>query len=320
MKPKQKATQVIKDLDFSEDGCAVSIVGPSVGGAANNYKVLTVKAASKISDEFIKKASTVKVTMEMTEYLSKFYGLWYEEAEVLARALGYTTAEMDYVAEHPENSDSWYEDYITEKVSSIEIMKSLYQAENVADILADLTGSEYLNLLQDQAMLEKAFVKIERLNKAKESKPKGDDTSKSEVKEGKSPVIKNKTKETNMDEIVELQKSLNEQKEMLTKALEQVKALESEKQEQVVKSKTAKITEIVKDATQAQVIAKAALALDNEKDFDEFVKAVEAIAKAVDKSDLFIEKGLQVDNVESQVTESAVMKAVKARIAKSVKQ
>lgn len=324
MTTENKAKRVIKKFDFSGDGCAVSLVGPSVGGGANGKTTILLKAKNpKISDEFIKKASTIKVTMEITEFLSKFYGIYSSDAEVLARALGFTTAEQDYEAtkEASEYTD-WYEDYINEKVSSIEVMKSLYQAENVADVLAELDGPQYLRLVQDQSMLEKSFRKIERINKAKESKPTGEDTSKSnEVDKGVSnPVIKNKTKETNMDEIVELQKSLADQQVMLQKALDQVKALESEKKEQVIKSKTSKITEIIKDETQAKAIVKAALALDNEKDFDEFVKAVEAIAKAVDKSDLFIEKGLQVDNVESQVTESAVVKAAKARIAKSVKQ
>jgi hypothetical protein len=317
MTTENKAKRVIKKFDFSGEGCAVSLVGPTVGGAANGKTTILLKAKNpKISDEFIKKASTIKVTMEITEFLSKFYGIYSSDAEVLARALGFTTAEQDYEAtKEASESTDWYEDYINEKVSSIEVMKSLYQAENVADVLAELDGPQYLGLLQDQQMLEKSFRKIERINKAKESKPTGDDTSKSEVKEGKSPVIKNKTKETNMDEIVELQKSLADQQVMLTKALEQVKALETEKQEQVIKSKTAKITEIIKDESQAKAIVKAALALDNEVDFNAFVVAVEAIAKAVDKSELFIEKGLQVDNAEAKPETNHVEKLLKAKYA-----
>jgi hypothetical protein len=325
MTTENKAKRVIKKFDFSGEGCAVSLVGPSVGGGANGKTVLLTKSKSpKVSDEFIKKASTVKVTMDINDFLQKLFGVWYEDAEVLARALGFTTKQQDWITEHPEYAEEdWYEEYITEKVQSIEVMKSLYQAENMANVLAELDGPQYLALVQDQAMLEKSFRKIERINKAKESKPTGEDTSKSnEVDKGvSSPVIK-QTKETNMDEkekLEALQKSFEDSQVMLQKALDEVNTLKAEKQEQVIKSKTAKITEIIKDESQAKAIVKAALALDNEVDFNAFVVAVEAIAKAVDKSELFIEKGLQVDNAELQPTESAVMKAVKARVAKAAK-
>lgn len=331
MEVKQKAKRVIKKFDFSTDGCAVSLVGPSVGGGANGKTTLLTKAsAPKVSDEFIKKASQVKVTMEITEFLSKLFGIWYEDAEVLARALGFTTATQDYKEANPSTYEDYYEDYIEEQVKSIEVMKSLYKAENIADVLAELDGPQYLGFVQDQAKIEKAFCKIERLNKStdkviKESKPTVesvvDDTS-FEVKEGVSPIVKQTNKEKQMDEnekMVELQKSFEDNKILLTKALEQVKALESEKKEQVVKSKTAKITELVKDETHAKIIAKACLELESEEDFTAFVAAISAMTSTIDKTDMFIEKGLQVDNIELQPTESAVMKAVKARIAKAAK-
>lgn len=157
----------------------------------------------------------------------------------------------------------------------------------------------------------------------KESNPTGDDTS-LEVKEGVSnPVVKQVNKEKQMEDTEKfeaLQKSMNEQAVQLQKALDEVNALKAEKQEQVVKSKTSKITEIVKDKEHAKIIAKACLELESEEDFTAFVAAISAMQTTIDKTDMFIEKGLNVDNVESQVTESAVVKAAKARIAKSVKQ
>lgn len=328
MEVKQKAKRVIKKFDFSGEGCAVSLVGPSVGGGANGKTTVILKAKStKISDEFIKKASQVKVTLEITDFLSKFYGLYYDESEVLARALGFTTATQEYKEANPSTYEDYYEDYIVEQVNSIEIMKSLYQAENMADVLAELDGPQYLGFVQDQAKLEKAFIKIERINKAadkanKESKPTGDDTSKTEVTEGLAPVVKQTNKENKMDEIEKmeaLQKSFDDNKLMLQKALDEVNALKAEKQEQLVKSKTAKITEIVKDTNHAKIIAKACLELESEEDFTAFVAAITAMQTTIDKTDMFIEKGLNVDNAEIQPTESAVMKAVKARIAKAVK-
>lgn len=317
-KPKRK----LKDIDFSSEDSHIALVHKDQGGPANgaDYRLVLKAANQTQKDIFLEKASQVKVTLSVPDFLSKLFGLWGDDAEVLSRALGFTTPQQEEIAARGESIDSWYEEYITDKVNSIEIMKSLHESKNLADTLADLTSEEYFNFVQDQAMLEKAFLKIERLNKStdkviKESKPAGDDTSKSEVKEGKSPVVKQKTKETKMDEIVELQKSLNEQKEMLTKALEQVKALESEKKEQVVKSKTAKISEIVKDEAHAKIIAKASLELESEEDFTAFVAAISAMQTVVDNSEMFVEKGLRVPDTESKTEVNHVEKLLKAKYA-----
>lgn len=301
IKPKRK----LKSIDFSSEDSHIALVHKDQGGPANgaDYR-LVLKATSQkplqISDEFIKKASQVKVTLSITDYLQKFYGLWYEDAEALARVLGFTTVEQEYKAANPNSSDTWYEDYITEKVESVEIMKSLYQAENMADVLAELDGPSYLKLVQDQAMLEKSFRKIERISKAapKESKPQGTDTSKSnEVKEGVSnnPVVKQVNKENkNMDEIVELQKSLATQTEMLQKALDQIKTFEAEKKEAIAKSRKAEIVSAVKDEGKSEVLFKA-LKDSNDEDFTAVVKALKEISAAVEKSELFVEKGVQVE-------------------------
>lgn len=195
-KLKQKAKQVIKELDFSSDGCAVSLVGPSVGGAANNFKTLIFKST---------------------------------------------------------------------------------------------------------------------LNK--ESKPTGDDTSKTEVTEGIIPVDKSKIKETNMDEIVELQKSLTDNQTMLQKALDQIKAFEEDKKQSVIKSKTAKVKEIIKDAKHAEIITKACLELESEEDFSAFIAAISAMMQTVATSDMFVEKGLRVDNTEVTPEVSHVEKMLKAKYA-----
>lgn len=208
-KQKQKARQVIKELDFSSEGCAVSLVGPSVGGAANNFRTLIFKSA-------LNKESGDTVTN---------------------------------VADKPDDS----------AISGIE-----KQVEPIGSVST----------------------------KHKENK--------------------------NMDEIVELQKSLATQTEMLQKALDQIKTFETEKKEAIAKGRKAEIVSAVKDETKSEVLFKA-LKDSTDEDFTAVVKALKEISAAVEKSELFAEKGVQVDNIESQPTESAVMKAAKARIAKAVK-
>ena len=325
IKPKRK----LKSIDFSSEDSHIALVHKDQGGPANgaDYRLVlkaTHQKPLQISEEFVKKASQVKVTLSITDYLQKFYGLWYEDAEALARVLGFTTVEQEYKAANPSSSDSWYEDYITEKVASVEIMKSLYQSDNLAESLSELDGPQYLSLLQDQAMLEKSFKKIERLEKSKlkESSLNGKDTSQVlEGKEGVSPIVKKAEtiKENKMEELEKVNKALQDNKVMLEKAMEQIAKYESDKKEAIVKSKTDKVKEVIKDVKHAEILTKACLELESEDDFTAFMAAITAMQSTITTSDMFVEKGLRVDESLERPTESLVMQVTKARIAKATK-
>jgi hypothetical protein len=64
-----------------------------------------------------------------------------------------------------------------------------------------------------------------------------------------------------------------------------------EKEEVLLKQKTGKVTAVCKDKTTEAIFIKAALALSDEKDFDEFIKSLEVLNKAVEDSSLFKEVG-----------------------------
>ena len=129
------------------------------------------------SQEFIEKASQVKVTMPIEEFLQRFCNMYGEQAEVLARAMGYKTrmqekAEVEAAEEELEarmgevEEPESYEDYIQSQLEAFEIMKSLQDAENQIENLMKLDEDDYLGLLRDQALIEKAFRKITRAEKA----------------------------------------------------------------------------------------------------------------------------------------------------------
>ncbi len=88
MENKQKAKRKLKGFDFAKEGAAVALVGPSVGGPANGIPTLIAKA-NNFSPEFIKKMQQIQVTMELPDFLEKFFGIWGSDAEVLARLMGY---------------------------------------------------------------------------------------------------------------------------------------------------------------------------------------------------------------------------------------
>lgn len=347
-----KAKRKLSEINFEAEGSHIALVGKAVGGPANGADYALVMKACDFSDEFVHKASQIKVTMEITEYLSRFYGLWYEEAEVLARALGFTTAQMDDEAEDAAEGEKeeTYQDYIMSKVQSIEVMKSLYDSENIPESLSKLNEQEYLAMLQDQLLIEKAFKQIDKgavtLEKGCKKPPKkaaakeSDDVAKATESDASTTVDVEKSvepsgsvtlanKETSMSketqvvdvatEVIEksqfdaIQKAFDEQKEQLAKALEQVATFAQEKKEALAKARKEKVLAAVKDANRAEVLFKAVGLVEDEAEFESVVKALVEMQELVEQSELFVEKGAQV---EEQNDKNSVAELLKARLSK----
>ena len=308
MENKQKAKRKLKGFDFAKEGAAVALVGPSVGGPANGIPTLIAKA-NNFSPEFIQKMQQIQVTYELPEFLRKVFGMYYEDAEVLAKMLGYVEPED----EETEDYDDWYENYIEEKLSAFTIIKSLHEAKNLPEALAQLTEQDYLAVLNDQVLIEKAL---------KEFDAKSDTSTNVEntkVEASASRVNKKKEKQMATPEMVEkakfveVQKQLEDQKVELAKALEQLNKIEQEKKEAIVKSKTDAVKAVVKDEKQAAVVVKAALALDNQEDFDALVEVFKSMNALLEKSGLFQEQGVSAEAAEDKPGETKLMKALKAR-------
>lgn len=309
MENKQKAKRKLKGFDFAKEGAAVALVGPSVGGPANGIPILLAKA-NNFSPEFIQKMQQIQVTYELPEFLRKVFGMYYEDAEVLAKMLGYVEPED----EETEDYDDWYENYIEEKLSAFTIIKSLHEAKNLPEALAQLTEQDYLDVLNDQVLIEKAL---------KEFDAKSDTSTNVEntkVEASASKVNKSK-KEKQMAtpemvekaKFVEVQKQLEDQKVELAKALEQLNKIEQEKKEAIVKSKTDAVKAVVKDEKQAAVVVKAALALEDQADFDALVEVFKSMNDLLEKSGLFQEQGVSAEAAEDKPGETKLMKALKAR-------
>lgn len=347
---KRKAKRKLSNIDFSKEGAHLALTSSEQGGPANGHDYSLVMKSVNFSEEFIQKASQVKVTMEITEFLRRFFNIYYEEAEVLARSLGFTTAMQDKAAEEAmeseeEDEPSTYEDYIQSKMEAFEVMKSLYEAESIPEVLSKLDEDEYLAMLKDQERLEKAFKKMtkDQKNSAKAAPAakaeegsteaiakaeQSDDKTEAKV-EPSETVTKGKsmTKEVQVAEIEKtvevvekaqldaIQKAFDEQKEQLQKALDLVAAFEKEKQEAIRKARFEQVKAAVKDDAKAEILFKAAGLVAEEADFQAVVKALAEMQAVVEKSDLFVEKGVQVET-EDKVKESAVARVIKARLSK----
>jgi hypothetical protein len=256
----------------------------------------------------------IQVTMTIPEFLERFFMLWEEDVEFLSQLLGYVEPE-DETTEAKEDYDKWIE----ERFQSFSIIKSLHEAKSLPDALSKLTEQDYLDILADQAEIEKVLKALDKESKGSEA-----DTStnveNTKVEASASKVTKNK-KEKQMatpemvekSELIALQKSLDDQRVALEKALADVKQYEDEKKEAIVKSKTDAVKAVVKDEKQAAVVVKAALALDNQEDFDALIAVFKSMNALLEKSGLFQEQGVSAEAAEDKPGETKLMKALKAR-------
>ena len=308
MENKQKAKRKLKGFDFAKEGAAVALVGPSVGGPANGIPTLIAKA-NNFSPEFIQKMQQVQVTMELPDFLEKFFGVWGSDAEVLARLMGYVEP-----SDEDEEEDDWWENYIEEKLSAFTIIKSLHEAKNLPEALAQLTEQDYLDVLNDQVLIEKALKEFDaKSNASANSVEKPVEAPASKVNKSKKEKQMATPEMVEKEKLTAIEKALNDQKVELEKALAQVKQYEDEKKEAIVKSKTDAVKAVVKDEKQAAVVVKAALALDNQEDFDALIAVFKSMNDLLEKSGLFQEQGVSAEAAEDKPGETKLMKALKAR-------
>lgn len=277
-KTKQKATKKLTDISFEHEGAAIALVSASQGGPANGkVKTLQMKATAGFSQETIKKAQQIQVTLDTPEFLQKFFGLYYTDSQVLARLMGY---------EPPESTnDPWDStNYIDEQVASFTVLKSMQKGNHVTQ-LASLSETDYLQFLEDQAMLEEVMKQVDAVKpptkqvakKSKETKPKGELM----------------TQEVDKGQVAVIQKALDDQKVELQKALDLIQGFKEQEKQVIVKAKTDKVAAVIKNVEHQGIIAKACLELESEEDFTAFMAAMTAMQASVGTSEMFIEKGLQ---------------------------
>jgi len=367
-KEKRKPKRVLKNIDF-ENGTNthLALVHRDQGGPASGADYKLVIKASNFSDEFLEKMSTIKVELDIPDFLERFFKLEEDDSKFLAYLLGYT----EDPAEEAMEPEMDYQKWIKENTKSFEVIKALNKTPNHAEVLAKLNEDQYLDFLQDQQRFEKGLKKLEakkqeefekaeaerkkpRVKKqvakaatevAKEATQESPEVVKTtkadvntsitqrEVEEGKgnSPVVKTTNKEKRMTkaekvtvveqtmdvEMIEkaqfesIQKQFAETQEMLQKALATVAQFEQEKKELIAKQRLANLEAVVAKE-HADVIFKAVKDTADE-DFQAVVKALGTISAAVAQSDLFVEKGVVVEDKPVE-NESPIAKALRARL------
>ena len=336
VKRPSKPSKKLSDITFEHDGAHIALVSKQQGGGAVGHNYAIVLKAAKFDPVEVKKASKVQVELEITDFLTRFFYMCKVDAEILARTLGFTTKmqekmileqkekmleneEEKIYPEYPsyDADEEEIDMYVTSKVQSINIMKALHNEATRVETMANLTKDEYLQLLKDQAMLEKAMKKVEAL-KVKESNSPASaagskDTTSVNVDKSK---VSQPAKSDKLDKlenkvmVEELQKALDNQKVELEKALAKIAEFEKAKKEALVKAKTDKITETVQDEQLAAILVKAGLTLDSDEDFNTYVGAVRTLSEKIEKSALFREEGVSAHQEQKEVKKTSGVAAI----------
>ena len=290
-----KATRRLSNFNFREEGAHVALVGKHQGGPANGITTLITKATSHINQEVIEKASTVTVTMQFPEFLRKFFGMYWDDAEVLSAAMGYGRTE------YPDTTEK---DWIDQKVESISIMKSVYRSQDVEKALSELTPEQTLAILKDQEMLEKALEKIPDINLTSE-----DTQLETILKSAHEEFVTKAVAEA----LAPVQKALEEQAAVLKAAQDQVAAYQAAEAAAVTKAREAALAAVV-PADRIEALMKAYAPMD-EEGFKVAVEALAVIKAAADGSEMMQETGASGSGAEDPKEVDGTYEILKAKYA-----
>lgn len=332
MTDKVKAKRKLTDITFEHEGAHLALVHKAQGGAASGYKTLVMKSVDNRSPEFIEKASQVKVTLSLPDFLEKFFHVWGEDAELLATLFGYEPSEDESEEYSTQGFWSWYrekamehgavdswgdpitrptsqdrKDWVEDQLQGIEILKSATLAKGSTDFINSLTEEQYLGLLKDQQFIEKSF-KLQEVKKDLDGESGGKPTKGVNPKQTKASKADTQEKEMTQETIekaqydakeVELQKALAD----IQKAKEEIELFKAKEKEAVEKAREAEVVAAVVDVDASAKLFKAVKDLDAEA-FKDVVDVVKALTAKVDESEMFKEKGSPEEGVK--VAKSAV--------------
>ena len=332
MTDKVKAKRKLTDITFEHECAHLALVHKMQGGSASGYKTLVMKSVDNRSPDFIEKASQVKVTLSLPDFLEKFFHVWGEDAELLATLFGYEPSEDGNDEYSTQSFWSWYrekamehgavdswgdpitrptsqdrKEWVEDQLQGIEILKSATLAKGSADFINSLTEEQYLGLLKDQQFIEKSF-KLQEVKKDLDGESGGKPTkgaNPKQTKASKADTQENKMSQETIEKAqydakeVELQKALAD----IKKAKEENELFKAKEKEALDKAREAEVVAAVVDVDASAKLFKAVKDLDAEA-FKDVVDVVKALTAKVDESEMFKEKGSPEEGVK--VAKSAV--------------
>lgn len=270
-----KAKRRLTNISFDHEGAHVALVSKVQGGPANGQTTLITKAVSDITEEDVEKAQ-VRVTLDFEEFLCRFFGMWYDDAEVLATFLGMDSDEDE------ANETGSYQSYIEQKVSQFELLKSLKDGKS----LTALSPEEFISVKKAQEKFEPLLLAVGKI-----ASNKNPDILKSKVGVQSLETIEKSLHEKILKE--EIEKAVGaakaELEAELTKANEKIAEIEKAAEAKKMEARKARLSAVA-NPEKTEELLKSTAALDDAA-FDTVAKSLEIAAKTAETTDLFKEQG-----------------------------
>ena len=309
-----KAKRKLSDISFEHEGAHIALTHKDQGFSANGKPYALLFKANK-NQEFIEKIQQVRVTMELPDFLEKFFYIWGEDAKSLAYMMGYVEP-ADTQKMEADEATADFEKWVEEKFTSLEILKSLKESENTSVALAAMEEKDILAVLKAQEQLE-PFLK----------QPEGQSSGKQLEKSMPNPNVEMVEKSA----LVDLQKSFDDTKVALEKANSDLEATKVELQkaneqlnafvekaaQEKLQARKAALKDAVADDAKVETLFKSLSVVDDEV-FTATVETLKSLRQEQDQGSLFKEQGAGTDE-NPAVGESLVQKALKAELAKQAK-
>lgn len=310
-----KKKRKLSEIDFSHTGAHVALVGPSVGGPANQQQTVLFKskATGHITDDDMKAVLKGSKSAEQVEL---------EKAKFNSEVRSALRVKVE------EQFAGKYEWLYLEDFSDSEIVFSSeagmfivgYSLSGDDDyILEDqAVGVEYKSILVENGSLKLSKDAQEKLKEGVYSLVTkaldNPETNERVIGVLKSIEEKAKTMQEEIQKAVDAAKAeaaaeLVKVQEELQKAKDVIAVVEAEKKATVMKAREAQVAAFDKEGAEALVKATEGL---NDEAFAVIVKSLEAKQKQVEQSDLFVQKSTQ--EAEDKVEESATVALIKAQM------
>ena len=312
----EKAKRRLTDIKFDHEGGHVALVSKHQGGAASGYTTLIFKATNDVPNDIVEKATKVSVTMDFEDFLVKFFNMYYDDAEVLAKVLGFEKEEKepsdayDYQSAHRE--------YINERVAAISIMKSVYSKQDVKKALSGLSYKDSLAVLEAQELLEKAMSSVNSegdnvsVKKAEMDSPSKTHTEEIMEKEMIQKALHEELVTKAVAEAVEVVKAeMAAQAEILKAAQEELAVFKAKELEAIVKARKEALAGVLaEDAVEDMFKATEVL---SQEAFETVVKSLAVKAAQLEESELFKETGVPGQSEQDPVKMDGTAAILKAK-------
>lgn len=274
-----KATRRIKKFDFENEGAHVALVDR----AANAQSVLVMKSLTA-SEEEIQKALDKDVTVRMTimEFLTRYLGIWHDDAEIIAGLLGYTAEDL-YTF---EDSAMSFTEYLQGQMDSVEIQKS-EKSQELAEKL-ETFKSKYLD--QDSPS------SVEKDDGESDSPTDDNQEVTTEMTEENKSTENELTLEEQIQKAAERlmethMEEVRKREEQRDRELEILKAEQAAQRHAKFVAKAENMTPHLGEEAEVEPLAKALEKASTDEELSPLVKALEALVDTADKSEYLEEVG-----------------------------